>query len=672
VPDEAAAALAGAHAAGSFYVTGGTVPLAAASYVVRRADDDLFHALAAGDYCYVLDTRQMGKSSLMVRAARRLREELGAAVAVLDLTALGQNLTPEQWYDGLLMRLGEQTSLEDELDDYWLENRRLGPMQRLLGALREVALPALAGRRLCVFVDEIDAVRSLPFPADELFAGIRECYNRRADDTAYARLTFCLLGVATPADLIADPRVSPFNVGRRIELRDFTADEAAPLAWGFGVATGGDHLIRRVLHWTGGHPYLTQRLCRALSEEDARPTPALVDRVCRELFFSPRGRESDDNLAFVRNRLLRDPRYRPDDVLTLYAQVRTGHVVPDDPADPHAAILRLSGVAKGDDRGNLAVRNRVYACVFDARWARSVLSAAEVRRQQIAERRALTRAGAFVAAGAGLSGALLWSAWGAMQTAQRDAAAQRAERRRLEGELSAATGTLLRERAESAAHGNAGYARLAPFLPADPARRLVLADAYVAAGAWADAEAAYADVLRHRPGDPAALYGRGRARLGRALAGEDAGRYEPARYLTAVADFDAAARAAPSLFAGDLPFDRGRACYRARLYARAVSDLSRHAAAHPDRAAAWYHLGLAQFDGAQIGGGDARRVKAGYAAAKASLRRYLKLAPKTAPEADTARGLLAQIAAAEQMRGGGGVILVSPAGAGPAGRPVSP
>ena len=47
----------------------------------------------------------MGKSSLMNRVAARLREE-GVAVATLDLTGIGQNLTAEQWYDGLLLHLG--------------------------------------------------------------------------------------------------------------------------------------------------------------------------------------------------------------------------------------------------------------------------------------------------------------------------------------------------------------------------------------------------------------------------------------------------------------------------------------------------------------------------------------------------------------------------------------
>ena len=83
----------------------------------------------------------------------------------------------------------------------------------------------------------------------------------------FKRLTFCLLGVATPSDLIQDTRISPFNIGWRIELRDFTSDEAAPLAgWLEPPCQACASMLQRVLHWTGGHPYLTQRLCRAVLE----------------------------------------------------------------------------------------------------------------------------------------------------------------------------------------------------------------------------------------------------------------------------------------------------------------------------------------------------------------------------------------------------------------------
>src|SRR5207249_2376058 len=111
---------------------------------------------------------------------------------------------------------------------------KLGPLQRWMTSVREVVLRERAGR-VVIFVDEIDAVRNLPFSTDEFFAGIRACYNRRSEDPEFHRLTFCLLGVASPSDLIQDTRTTPFNIGHRIELTDFTDAEAAPLAAGLGV-----------------------------------------------------------------------------------------------------------------------------------------------------------------------------------------------------------------------------------------------------------------------------------------------------------------------------------------------------------------------------------------------------------------------------------------------------
>ncbi|MDQ3259022.1 MAG: AAA-like domain-containing protein, partial [Acidobacteriota bacterium] len=377
------------HSSLPFYVVGGALVRDAPSYVERRADGDLYDGLIQGEFCYVLTTRQMGKSSLMVRTAERLRKD-GAAVAILDLTGIGQNLNLEQWYGGLLSQMGQQLDLEDELIEFWVQPSHLSPLQRWTEAIRRVVLSRYRNR-VVIFIDEIDTVRSLPFSTDEFFAAIRELYNRRSEDPELSRLTFCLLGVATPSDLIRDTRTTPFNIGHRIELHDFTEAEAAPLARGLKRREEfGATLLKRILYWTGGHPYLTQRLCRAVSEDIGVSGDGGVDRLCEEMFMSQRSRVKDDNLQFVRERMLRSE-VDLTSLLGMYEAVWRGKDVRDEATNPLVSILLLSGIARAVG-GLLVVRNRIYQRVFDQAWVRASMPDAEVRRQRAAYRRGLVRA----------------------------------------------------------------------------------------------------------------------------------------------------------------------------------------------------------------------------------------------------------------------------------------
>ena len=391
----------------SFFVTGGTVPSSSASYIARRADHDLREALLSGEFCYVLNARQMGKSSLSVRTVATLTAH-GVQTVFLDLTKIGgQNVTPEQWYAGLLAATGRVIGLRSEMVAYWKQNNEQSFAERFFGALREVALEkgdttkegASEQPRLVIFIDEIDATRSLPFSVDEFFGAIRAFYNSRALDPLYRKIAFCLVGSALPSELIDDPRISPFNIGRRIELKDFTWKEVQPMAAGLSGTTNAEALLLRVFFWTNGNPYLTQSLCAEIAAApSAFRKPGDVDALVARLFFDVQARSRNINLADVSNRLLRlaqveglAEREARAAILTRYRQVWEGRrAVPDDETDPLVGLLKLSGIVRSE-AGQLRVRCRLYQRVFDGAWVDGSLPDAELRRQRAAFRRGVWR-----------------------------------------------------------------------------------------------------------------------------------------------------------------------------------------------------------------------------------------------------------------------------------------
>ena len=217
--------------------------------------------------------------------------------------------------------------------------------------------------KVVVFVDEIDSTIGLPF-SDDFFAALRACFNARATEPDFDRLTFALLGVATPDQLIRDQTRTPFNIGKRIDLTDFSPEEAQGLAPGLHADPGeAGQRLERVLHWTGGHPYLTQALCRAVREKgQAGTAEQAVDPRVQELFLAAQAQKEETNLKHARARLER-PGAEGRRLLQLYRRIREGKPVPDQPTSPLFAQLKLTGAVKTTNEGLLAVRNRISPCV---------------------------------------------------------------------------------------------------------------------------------------------------------------------------------------------------------------------------------------------------------------------------------------------------------------------
>jgi hypothetical protein len=351
-----------------FYTTGGTVQAQEGGlYLSRPADQQLLELCRESRFAYVLTPRQLGKSSLMIRTAQELLNEGFRAVTV-DLTQIGTYADAETWYGDVLEVVADQLELATNARAWWKQQAETGLTLRLSRFFAEVVL-AEVSEPIVIFVDEIDTTLSLGF-TDDFFAAIRYFYVARAQNPELRRLSFVLIGVATPADLIRDPKRTPFNIGERVDLRDFTAAEAAPLAEGLPLPTPeAEQALGWILGWTGGHPYLSQRLCGVLAEDPpAVWSKAAVDQAVWRTFCGERS-EQDNNLQFVRDMLTkRAPEGYRAELLRTYRSIWKGkQPVADEEQNLVHAHLKLAGVVCRHGR-QLVVRNRLYREVFHNNW----------------------------------------------------------------------------------------------------------------------------------------------------------------------------------------------------------------------------------------------------------------------------------------------------------------
>lgn len=352
----------------NFYTVGGTVQAGGGLYIRRQADDELLQECLVGNYAYILSTRQVGKSSLMVRTAEALAPH-GIRSVIVDLSEIGvKGVTAEEWYRSFLFRIVDQLGVDVDVFDWWESNSNVSHTERFTNFFQKILLPAIDSR-LVVFIDEIDTTLRLDF-TDDFYLAVRYMSNARPQIPEFRRLSFVLIGVASPNDLIQDEVRTPFNIATRVELNDFSLQEALPLAQGFNMpARDAELVLKQILQWTNGHPFLTLQLCRLIADSGiAKWSEADVDALVASTFFGEKS-EAVSNLEFVSDMLTkRAP--NQEAVLATYLQVWQGWRPVRD-VDPSLikTHLKLSGVVRRE-HATLRLRNEIYKKVFDDVWVK--------------------------------------------------------------------------------------------------------------------------------------------------------------------------------------------------------------------------------------------------------------------------------------------------------------
>jgi hypothetical protein len=323
----------------------GAVPLDSKFYVVRRIDAELEAAISRRDSIVLIKgARQMGKTSLLARTIRQARQQ-GSRVVLTDLQKLttDQFANQEVFFRAIAEIMADQLDLEVFPDTVWRAGR--SPNLNLERYLRREVLEPHPAPLLWA-MDEVDRLFNCPFGGD-VFALFRTWHNECATDPdkPWTRMTLAI-AYATEAHLfITDPNQSPFNVGTKLELADFTREQVADLNRRYGSPLREPDELLRLYALLNGQPYLTRHALNVLVADNLR-LPDLEAVAERD----------DGPFADHLRRLLlmlgRDPA-----LVEAVHLVLAGGPCPD---YPRFYRLRSAGILAGDGREQARLRCGLY------------------------------------------------------------------------------------------------------------------------------------------------------------------------------------------------------------------------------------------------------------------------------------------------------------------------
>ncbi|EDN69824.1 conserved hypothetical protein [Beggiatoa sp. PS] len=324
---------------------GGAMLLDSKFYVERHVDATFQTAIQRRDSIVLLKgPRQVGKTSLLAKGLQQAREA-GVLVLLTDfqklIDAQLQNL--ETFFMAIGEMLADQLELDVYPEDKWRPNR--APNMNFDNYFRREILRK-TDKQLLWAIDEADRLFLCNF-SSEVFALFRTWHNERAlnPSSPCSKLTLAIAYATETYLFIKDQNQSPFNVGTKLMLEDFTLEHLADLNRRYGMPFKTHKEIKQFHQLVGGQPYLVR--C------------GLNDIVSHHLTLEEFISKADHDDGTYGDHLRRIVRLIHDDEQLSQAM---RHVLRDQVCPDYDSFCRLrsAGILRGDSKDNVSLRCEIY------------------------------------------------------------------------------------------------------------------------------------------------------------------------------------------------------------------------------------------------------------------------------------------------------------------------
>lgn len=325
-------------------------------YIERKADKQLHHIIESMQRPgYVLVSRQMGKTNLLLRAKRKWENNEDLYVYI-DMSNINESEKEcfEYLIDTAIETHEEQlSSIKDKIADLRKINISKSPVQAHNEELRTL-LQNVKGK-LVFILDEIDSLTRTTF-SDNIFSQIRSIFFSRVNYPVLEKLTYVLSGVVEPTEIIKNPKISPFNIGEKILLEDFSHDEYLKFIYKAELDEFGEDVIDRIFYWAEGNPRLTWDICYELQYKQ-EITVAAVDALVKNMYLTSFDKAPIDT---IRNIVKEDRDLREAIIQIAYNKGRTL-------SDKVKNKLYLAGIVNYEDN-DVRIKNRIIKDSLSVNW----------------------------------------------------------------------------------------------------------------------------------------------------------------------------------------------------------------------------------------------------------------------------------------------------------------